>query len=77
MVQYLFIHALQYVNIYNTVDIHQSSIGYVKTFEIMNVRNNEISKLSYLFTQKEVKRGIYYLENSKQTFTFIFSLNKF
>ena len=42
----------------------------------MNVRDNEISKVSYLFTQKEIKRDIYYLENSKQTFIFIFSLIK-
>ena len=33
-------------------------------FEIMNARNNETFKISYLFTQKEVKRHIYYLDNS-------------
>ena len=30
----------------------------------MNARDNELFKVSYLFTQKEVKRNIYYLENS-------------
>ena len=33
----------------------------------MNARNNEIFKVSYLFTQKEAKRDIYYLENSNLT----------
>ena len=33
-------------------------------FEIKNARNNETFKVSYLFTQKEVKRDIYYLDNS-------------
>ena len=28
-------------------------------FEIMNARDNEAFKVSYLFTQKEVKRDIY------------------
>ena len=36
-------------------------------FEIMNARDNKIFKVSYLFTQKEVKRDIYYLENSNLT----------
>ena len=31
---------------------------------IMNVKDNEIFKVLYLFTQKEVKHDIYYLENS-------------
>ena len=43
----------------------------------MNVGDNETSKVSYLFTQNEIKRDIYYLENSNRTFIFIFSLNKF
>ena len=42
----------------------------------MNVRDNEISKVSYLFPQKEDKRDICYLENSNGTVIFIFSLNK-
>ena len=29
----------------------------------MNARDNEVIKVSYLFTQKEVKRDIYYLQN--------------
>ena len=33
----------------------------------MNVRDNEICKVAYLFTQKEVKRDIYYPENPKQS----------
>ena len=33
----------------------------------MDARNNEIFKVSYLFTQKEAKRDIYYLENSNLT----------
>ena len=33
----------------------------------MNSRDNEIFKVSYLFTQKEVKRDMYYLENSNLT----------
>ena len=33
----------------------------------MDARNNEIFKVSYLFTQKEAKRDIYYLENSYLT----------
>ena len=44
-------------------------------FEIMHAIENETSKVSYLFTQKDVKRGIYYFENPKQTL--MFSLNKF
>ena len=35
--------------------------------EIMNARYNETFKVSYLFTQKEVKRDIYYLENLNPT----------
>ena len=38
-----------------------------QTFEIMNAIDNEIFKVSYLFTQKEVERDIYYLENSNLT----------
>ena len=30
----------------------------------MNARDNEIFKVSCLFTQKEAEHGIYYLENS-------------
>ena len=30
----------------------------------MNDRDNKIFKVSFLFAQKEVKRDIYYLENS-------------
>ena len=33
----------------------------------MNARDDEILKVSYLFTQKEVKRDIYNLENSNMT----------
>ena len=33
----------------------------------MNARDSEIFKASYLFAQKELKRDIYYLENSKLT----------
>ena len=34
----------------------------------MNPRDNEIFKVSlYSFTQKEVKRGIYYFDNSNLT----------
>ena len=33
----------------------------------MDARNNEIFKVSDLFTQKEAKRNIYYLQNSNQT----------
>ena len=33
----------------------------------MNARDDEILKVSYLFTQKEVKRDIYNLENSNLT----------
>ena len=33
----------------------------------MNARDNEIFKASYLFTQKELKHDIYYLQNSKLT----------
>ena len=33
----------------------------------MNARDNEIFKASHLFTQKELKRDIYYLQNSKLT----------
>ena len=33
----------------------------------MNARDNEIFEVSYLFTQKEVKSDIYYLENSSLT----------
>ena len=73
MVQYLFINDLYYVNICDTVDMHQSSIGCVKNVWD-NVGDNEISYVSYLFTQKEVKHDIYYLGNSKQAFTFTFSL---
>ena len=29
----------------------------------MNARDKEIFKVSYLFTQKEAKRDIYFLEN--------------
>ena len=37
-------------------------------FEIMNASDNEIFKVSYLlFTQKAVKRDIYYLENLNLT----------
>ena len=52
-------------------------IGRSKEFEIMNVRGNEISKVSYLFPQIEDKRDICYLENSNGSVIFIFSLNKF
>ena len=44
-------------------------------FEIMNVRVNEISKISYL-TQKEVKCDIYYFENSNRTFIYLYFLFK-
>ena len=37
MVQHLFINSLYYVKLCNTVDIHQSSTGRVKKFEIMRV----------------------------------------
>ena len=33
----------------------------------MNARDNEIFKVSDLFTQKEVKRDFYYLQNSNLT----------
>ena len=33
----------------------------------MNARDKEIFKVSYLFTQKEAKRDIYYLQNSNLT----------
>ena len=33
----------------------------------MNASDNEIFKVSYLFTQKEAKRDIYFLENSNLT----------
>ena len=33
----------------------------------MNARDNEIFEVSHLFTQKEVKSDIYYLENSSLT----------
>ena len=33
----------------------------------MNARDNEIFKVSYLSTQKEVKCDIHYLENSNLT----------
>ena len=33
----------------------------------MNARDKEIFKVSYLFTQKETKRDIYFLENSNLT----------
>ena len=33
----------------------------------MNARDDEILKVSSLFTQKEVKRDIYNLENSNMT----------
>ena len=33
----------------------------------MNARDNEIFRVSYLFTQKEVKPSIYYLQNSNLT----------
>ena len=33
----------------------------------MNARDNEIFKVSYLFTQKKVRRDIYYLDNSSLT----------
>ena len=36
-------------------------------FEIMKARDNEIFKVSHLFVHKEVKRDIYYLENSNLT----------
>ena len=42
-------------------------LGWVKKVEAMNARYNEIFKVSYLFTQKEVKRDIYYLGNSNLT----------
>ena len=42
-------------------------LGWVKKVEEMNARYNGIFKVSYLFTQKEVKRDIYYLENSNLT----------
>ena len=38
-------------------------LGWVKKVEEMNARYNEIFKVSYLFTQKEVKRDIYYLDS--------------
>ena len=37
----------------------------------MNARDNEIFKVSYLFTQKEIKRNIYYLENSNLAYLLI------
>ena len=37
----------------------------------MNARDNKIFKVSYLFTQKEVRRGIYYLENSNLIYLLI------
>ena len=64
MTQYLYINDLQYVNQCNTVNIHQRSIRIGQKNLIMNVRDNEIFKVLYLFTQKEVKHDIYYLENS-------------
>ena len=39
-------------------------LGWVKKVEEMNARYNGIFKVSYLFTQKEVKRDIYYLDSS-------------
>ena len=30
-------------------------LGWAKTFDIMNARDNEVFKASYLYTQKEVK----------------------
>ena len=43
----------------------------------MNVRDTEISKVLYLFTQKDIQRDIYYPENSNRTFSFTFFWNKF
>ena len=43
-------------------------IGWVqKVWDNMNARDDEILKVSSLFTQKEVKRDIYNLENSNMT----------
>ena len=39
-------------------------LGWIKKVEEMNTRYNEIFNVSYLFTQKEVKRDIYYLDSS-------------
>ena len=52
---------------------HPSKFHYdgSKKFEIMNARDNKIFKVSYLFTQKEVRRGIYYLENSNLIYLLI------
>ena len=33
----------------------------------MKARGNQIFKVSYLFTQKEVTRDFYYLQNSNRT----------
>ena len=64
MTQYLYINDLQYVNQCNAVNIHQRSIRIGQKNLTMNVKDNEIFKVLYLFTQKEVKHDIYYLENS-------------
>ena len=40
----------------------------------MNDGDNEISKVSYSYTQKQISSDIYYLENSSRTFNFIFFL---
>ena len=39
-------------------------LGWIKKVEEMNTRYNQIFNVSYLFTQKEVKRDIYYLDSS-------------
>ena len=41
----------------------------------MNDGDNEISKVSYSYTQKQISSDIYYLENSSRTFNFILFLN--
>ena len=68
---FAFFFYLFFLESYNTVDIYviQSTfikvpLGQVKKVETMNARDNEIFKISYLISQKEVKHDIYYLENS-------------
>ena len=53
MTQYLYINDLQYVNQCNAVNIHQRSIRIGQKNLIMNVRDNEIFKVLYIYLLKK------------------------
>ena len=47
------------------------SLGWVKKVETINARDKKIFKVLCLSTQKEIKRDIYYRENTNLTYLLI------